>query len=30
MKDMLLDYADKYPHYKIHDKGRNTPEHCQL
>ena len=26
MKDMLLDYADKYPHYKIHDKGRNTPE----
>ena len=26
MKDMLLDYADKYPHYEIHDKGRNTPE----
>lgn len=26
MKDMLLDFADKYPHYKIHDKGRNTPE----
>ncbi|NDV81779.1 heparinase II/III family protein [Bacteroides sp. 51] len=26
MKDMLLDYAGKYPNYKVHDKGRNTPE----
>ena len=26
MKKMLLDYADKYPNYKVHDKGRNTPE----
>lgn len=24
LKAMLLDYADMYPKYKIHDKGRNT------
>lgn len=26
IKNMLLDYADKYPGYKVHDKGRNTTQ----
>lgn len=26
MKDMLLDYAGKYPGYKVHDKGRKNPK----
>lgn len=26
MKDMILCYADKYPSYKVHDKGRNTTD----
>lgn len=26
IRDMLLDYADKYPNYKVHDKGMTTKD----